>query len=422
MRRQLIRSFSSAWKAIPETPNDPILYFNQLYAKDSNPSKVNLAVGAYADDNGKPWVLPAVNLAIQKLQSAGNLPFGYLGMTGDAEFTEESVKLAFGFDSKTNLLAGTYALNQIARTQSLSGTGAVSTAYTTVQQFYKNFDNKVWTPNPTWPIHNTMAKIMGMDVKNYFYYDLEKREFDSKKYLTALKEIPKNSFVVLHSSGHNPTGYDVTTKEWQEVVDICKERGFLVLMDTAYQGFVSGDLILDGYPVRLMAENKVPLMVAQSYAKNMGLYGQRTGCLSIACADEGEAKRMTDFLGQRNRNVFSNPPRFGSDIAKTILKDQQIYGQWLKDIKTMSDAINTRRNMLLEALKTNGCPGSWDYILKQKGMFAFTQLQKAHCTALREKFSVYMTENGRISVTGLNTKNAEYVGKAIADVMKNTKA
>jgi len=130
---------------------------------------------------------------------------------------------------------------------------------------------------------------------------------------------------------------------------------------------------------------------------------------------------MTDFFGQRNRNTFSNPPRFGSDIARTIFKDPQIYAQWLKDIKTMADNINPRRAMFLDALKKNGCPGSWEYIRKQQGMFAFTQLKSAHAVALREKYAIYMTENGRISITGLNSKNIEYIANAISEVMKTGK-
>lgn len=421
MQPATIKRLSETWKPIPETPKDPILHFNALYAKDPNPKKANLAVGAYADDDGKPWVLPSVQMAIKKLSSIGALPFGYLGMTGDLEFTAESVKMAYGFDAKTELLAGRFKIDQIARTQTLSGTGAVNLAYALVQTFYKDFDGKVWTSNPTWPIHNTMAKIMGIEVKNYFYYDLEKRAFDSRKYIESLKGIPEKSFVVLHCSGHNPTGYDVTDAEWQEIANICKQRGFVVLMDTAYQGFVTGDLTKDGLPIRLMAQTGVPIIIAQSYAKNMGLYGQRTGCLSVPCNDAEVARKMTDFFGQRNRNTFSNPPRFGSDIAKTIFKDPKIYAQWRTDIKTMADNINLRRTMFLDGIKKNGCPGSWEYIKTQRGMFAFTQLKAHHAVALREKYSIYMTENGRISITGLNTKNIDYITNAISEVMKAQK-
>ena len=227
--------------------------------------------------------------------------------------------------------------------------------------------------------------------------------------------------MVLHCSGHNPTGYDVSDAEWLEIAVISKTRNFVVLMDTAYQGFVTGDLMKDGLPIRILAEHSVPLLIAQSYAKNMGLYGQRTGCLSVPCPDKNTAEKMTAFFGQKNRNSFSNPPRFGSDIARTIFKNPKIYAQWQIDIKTMADNINQRRSMFLEEIKKNKCPGNWDYIQKQKGMFAFTQLKVHHAVALREKYAIYMTENGRISITGLNSKNVKYVAKAISEVMKADK-
>jgi len=226
---------------------------------------------------------------------------------------------------------------------------------------------------------------------------------------------------VFHPSGHNPTGYDPSKSDWKEIVEIAKSKHFLVLLDTAYQGFVSGDLEEDAYAVRLMVEHKIPVMVSQSYAKNMGLYGLRTGCFSVICDNESQAIRMTDYFGKMNRNNFSNPPRSGSDIAKTIFKNQPLYDQWLIDIKTMADSINTRRRLLLEELKKSQCPGNWDYIIGQKGMFAFTHLQPNHCIALREKHSVYMLDNGRISITGLNPGNIKYVGQAITDVVKNSK-
>ena len=41
-------------------PPDPILGITEAYKKDTNPKKINLGVGAYRDDNGKPYVLPTV--------------------------------------------------------------------------------------------------------------------------------------------------------------------------------------------------------------------------------------------------------------------------------------------------------------------------------------------------------------------------
>lgn len=48
------------WTNVEMGPPDPILGVTEAFKKDSNPSKINLGVGAYRDDNGKPFILPSV--------------------------------------------------------------------------------------------------------------------------------------------------------------------------------------------------------------------------------------------------------------------------------------------------------------------------------------------------------------------------
>ncbi len=50
----------SIWKTIPEVKPDQIFFFNEMFKKDTRPVKVNLTVGQYLDEEGKPWVLPCV--------------------------------------------------------------------------------------------------------------------------------------------------------------------------------------------------------------------------------------------------------------------------------------------------------------------------------------------------------------------------
>ena len=51
---------ASAWSGVEQGPPDAIFGLVEAFNKDTNPNKVNLAVGAYRDDNGKPFVLPVV--------------------------------------------------------------------------------------------------------------------------------------------------------------------------------------------------------------------------------------------------------------------------------------------------------------------------------------------------------------------------
>lgn len=51
---------SSVWSQVEMGPPDPILGVTEAFKRDANPKKMNLGVGAYRDDNGKPFVLSCV--------------------------------------------------------------------------------------------------------------------------------------------------------------------------------------------------------------------------------------------------------------------------------------------------------------------------------------------------------------------------
>ena len=212
-RIQKISFSAKIWKPLPEIPKDPIFTFNMMYAKDKNPKKVNLSVGAYADENGKPWILPSVKLALAKMTSDNNFNCSYLPMNGDPEFLEECVKLAYGFNQSTGNLANNVSLNRIARTQTLSGTGGLFTAMNFVKNQYEFNNNDIYIPNTSWPIHRTMAKLLGFNTQSFHYYDVENRKFNFDDYYNSLKNVPNKAFVILHCSGQNPTGFDPLSKE-----------------------------------------------------------------------------------------------------------------------------------------------------------------------------------------------------------------
>lgn len=417
MRVTSKRLFSSSiWKNIPAIEPDKILYFNIKYNEEQNPNKVNLTIGAYRDENGKPWILPSVKLAKAKLEADPKHNFEYIKMQGDQDFTKLSVKLAYG--EKDGLLAGKFRTDQVAQVQSISGAGGVYLGYMIAKQFYEKFDGTVYVPEPTWPIHNSMADMHGLKAKTYRYYDLKNRVFNLEGMLEDLKQLPENSLVLYHAVGHNPTGFDPSPEQWQQILEITLAKKFLVLFDMAYQGFVSGDPDKDAYALRLFAKNGVNIMLSQSFAKNFGLYGHRIGCFSILCENTEQAHLMTEYLGFMTRNTYSSCPRFGSDIIKTILNNEELTRMWKQDIITMSNRILRMRRCLFDELNKNGVKDNWEYVLKQQGMFAFTHLRQHHAQTLREKYAVYMLENGRMSLCGLNEKNVDYVAKAIVDVTK----
>jgi aspartate/tyrosine/aromatic aminotransferase len=187
----------------------------------------------------------------------------------------------------------------------------------------------------------------------------------------------------------------------------------------AYQGFATGDLSRDNWAVRLFADNGVPFMCGTSFAKNMGLYGTRTGTLSVVCDSKGEATNVESQLNKVARNTWSSPPLHGGKIAEIVLSNPEIRTAWDQDLLTMSGRIREMRELFVQKLADAGSPHDWSHILRQIGMFAFTGVGKAQCQEMMDKHAVYLTLNGRISIAGLNTNNMDYTVECFHDITKN---
>ena len=413
MQRTLKR-FSLGFKALPETPKDKILYFNQLFNADPNPKKVNLTVGAYKDEKGKSWVLPSVLKAIDINRKT--ICCDYLPIPGDPAFINEALKLGYGVEN--GKLAGVFDRANIAAIQSTSGTGALNLGVWFLKEYLNLSGNHFYVPMPTWPIYNTMSAMLGLEVKALPYYDEKRRVFEFENYLQALEATPEGSLVSVQVCGHNPTGHDPSSEQWEKVAQIFARRKFFAVMDMAYQGFVSGDPEKDNLPVKLFAQKGIGFILCQSFAKNFGLYGHRVGLVSLPMSSALDATRAADIIAKRARNIHSNPPRFGSDVLKTILTSPDLTAEWKKDVKTMADRIILMRQEFLSTIRAKGQEEKWSYIGKQRGMFAFTHLSEQNVTRLREEFSVHCLPNGRISIPGLTPENVKYVADSILEVTK----
>lgn len=393
-------------------PEDKIFHFIEIFKRDQHPKKVNLTVGAYRDEEGKPWILPSVSQAFNQI--IPSLSLEYLPIIGDSEFITESLKLAYGVSN--GKLAGMYDFDQIAAAQTLSGTGALTLAFTILSHYHVYSCKKIYLPTPAWSIYDSLLKKLNLEVCPIQYYNETTREWDFQAFAQELDTIEPKSIIILQVSGHNPTGIDMDEEEWKIVGKKCKEKELTVVFDMAYQGFVSGDPIQDASPVRLFANMGIPFLLCQSYAKSFGLYGQRIGCLSIPLQNSHQGNTVTAYLANIIRHTYSNNPRMGSDIVKTILCSSSLKAQWHLDIKTMSGRLQNMREALVTELRKVSGGSSWDYIAKQKGMFSFTHLKLPQIQKLRNEKGIHLIDSGRISLCGLNSKNVQYVAQQFNQV------
>ncbi|KAJ2420854.1 Aspartate aminotransferase, cytoplasmic, partial [Coemansia sp. RSA 2524] len=106
-------------------------------------------------------------------------------------------------------------------------------------------------------------------------------------------------------------------------------------------------------------------------------------------------------------------------IAGKVLQDPELYNEWIENMELMSARIMDMRTQLRARLEKLGTPGDWSHVTSQIGMFSFTGLNLAQVERLRTEFHMYLTNDGRISVAGLNTGNIDYVAMAIDNVVRN---
>jgi len=397
----------SLFNAVEMAPRDPILGLNEQFAADTNPQKVNLGVGVYYDDNGKLPLLKCVQHAEQDMMKAPSAR-GYLPIDGIAAYDSAVKGLVFGADSEP------VASGRVATIQAIGGTGGLKVG----ADFLKKLSPaaKVLISDPSWENHRALFTNAGFTVETYPYYDAAKRGINFEGMLEALNSAPAGTIVVLHACCHNPTGYDITAAQWDQVIAAVKAKQLTPFLDMAYQGFGHG-IAEDGAVIGKFVEAGLSFFVSTSFSKSFSLYGERVGALSVLCKDKEEAARVLSQLKITIRTNYSNPPIHGGAVVAAVLNDPSRRAVWEAELAEMRTRIKAMRQTLVEGLKTAGVKQDMSFITSQIGMFSYSGLSKDQMVRLRNEFGVYGTDTGRMCVAALNSKNIDYVCESIAKVV-----
>jgi aromatic-amino-acid transaminase len=397
----------SLFTAVEMAPRDPILGLNEQFNADPNPRKVNLGVGVYYDDNGKLPLLECVQAAEKRMMEAPKAR-GYLPIDGIAAYDAAVKNLVFGAEGEPVKSA------RVATVQGLGGTGGLKVGADFLRKV--NPAAKVLISDPSWENHRSIFSQAGFTVQAYPYYNAARRGVDFDGMVTALDVAPEGTVVVLHACCHNPTGYDITPAQWDQVIATVKARKLVPFVDMAYQGFGHG-LAEDGAVVGKFAASGQNFFLATSFSKSFSLYGERVGALSVVCQDKEEAGRVLSQLKIVIRANYSNPPTHGAQVVATVLNTPELRAMWEKELADMRVRIKQMRLALVEKLKAAGVKQDMSFITQQIGMFSYSGLAKDQMVRLRTEFGVYGTDTGRMCVAALNSKNIDYVCESIAKVV-----
>ncbi|ETS76565.1 hypothetical protein PFICI_11952 [Pestalotiopsis fici W106-1] len=386
----LTKSKTFSW--VPRGPVDPMFKLKALADGDKSPSKVDLGAGVYRIENGQYHEFESIKRAKSRLQA-----------------------LNIGHD--------------LASIQTVAGTGANRLGAAFLKKYFPSAEKssqanttKAFVGTPTWGNYEPLFTHAGIEVEKYRYYDRTSGLFDFDSTLTAAERAPEQSIFILQGTCHNPTGMDPSREQWKCLADIMRQRHHFAFFDVAYQGFGSQNAdhgAQDVWAVRCFAELGIPMLVCQSFSKNMGLYSERTGALHVVCSDAAIASNVLDSLRSIARWEYSSAPAYGALLANIILNDKEIYSAWGLELAAASSRIYSLRRKLYHLLSVKyKSPGDWENIISEQGLFSYLKLNEAQVTQLVKEFRIYLPENGRINVSGLNEDNLEKVASSIDAVIR----
>jgi aromatic-amino-acid transaminase len=397
----------SLFSAVEMAPRDPILGLNEQFNADTNPAKVNLGVGVYFDDNGKLPLLDCVRTAEQTMMEKPTAR-GYLPIDGIAAYDTAVKGLVFGADSEP------VKSGRVATVQGIGGTGGLKIGADFLKKLNPNA--KVLISDPSWENHRALFTSAGFQVESYRYYDAAKRGVDFEGMLADLAAAAPGTIILLHACCHNPTGYDITAAQWDQVIATVKSHQLVPFLDMAYQGFGHG-IAEDGAVIGKFVAAGLDFFVSTSFSKSFSLYGERVGALSVLCESKEEADRVLSQLKIVIRTNYSNPPIHGGAVVAAVLNNPELRAVWEQELAGMRVRIKAMRQKLVDGLKAAGVKQDMSFITSQIGMFSYSGLSKDQMVRLRTEFGVYGTDTGRMCVAALNSKNIDYVCASIAKVI-----
>ncbi len=398
------------FEQIQSAPPDPIFALMHRFNQDDRANKINLTVGVFQDENGATPVLGCVKAAETQLLAEEKTK-SYLGIGGLESFNAATRSLVLGKDHPA-IQAG-----RAAAIQTPGGTGALRLAADFVADLEP--EKTIYCTDPTWPNHLAIFDAAGAGYQPlpYLNHDMTSLEFEN--YHEQISKLEPGNAVLLHTCCHNPSGFDPNPDQWTDLLCTIRDRELFPIFDFAYQGFYKST-DEDSWPIRKAIELGSTVFVCSSYSKNMGLYAERVGGLTVIAPSSDVCHALISRLKSYARAIYSNPPQHGAAVVSNVLGNAELREQWQAELSGMRVRLKSMRGLFVETLATVIRDHDFSAIARQTGMFSYTGLTAEQADRLLDEHAIYMLRSGRVNVAGINNENVRRLSEAIGIVLQET--
>lgn len=391
----------TTFSTLTTLPADPIYGMQVVFKSDKRPNRINLSIGVCQEPNGKIVKFQAVSKAEEKLYSQ-HPSKEYLPIIGYAPFITKAIEVVCG-NSEKPLLG----------MQTVGGTGAL---YIASKLLLQANVKEIFIPGPSWPNHRQLFESAGLKVTSYAYYDQVQAKLDFPALIEAISQMPEGSAILLQASCHNPTGVDPSMAEWAILSDLILKKRLVPLFDLAYQG-LGTSLEGDSESIRLFLEAGHEMMVATTFAKNLGLYNERVGALIIHSSQKTLAS-IESHAKSIARTCYSSPPAHGAQVAALLFQDEELTAMWKSELETIRNQLSKQRQILFEALTQKNPPFAFEHLMTTSGLFCLFDLTEKEVIQLREKNALYVALDGRVCLAAITEEKAEIAANAFYELRR----
>jgi len=389
------------------TPPEPdkIIRLIAMLRDDPRPDKVDLGIGIYKTHDGRTPVMAAVKVAEERIWREQDSK-RYVAPAGDSGFLAAMHGLVLG---------DAVPADRVGSVATPGGTGAVRQVFEMVRHLSP--EATIWLSAPTWPNHTEIARYLGLNLREYRYYDAATGGLDRDGMMADLAGAQPGDVILLHACCHNPTGVDLNSDDWRAVGKICQYTGAIPFVDAAYLGFGRG-LEEDAAGLRMLTGMVPEMLLAASCSKNFGVYRDRVGIAMAVTRDAGRAEAAGELLAWLNRQNYTFPPDHGARAVQTVLSDAGLSDMWRSELREMRESLQANRAAFADELRRVTGSDRFGFFTSHKGMFTLLGATPDQVERLRDEFGIYLVGDSRINVAGLTPETIPVVARAVAEVMR----
>ena len=307
----------------------------------------NATIGVILNEEGKLATLATVEQVFRSMEMSDLV--AYAPISGLPAYLDAVIDLTFA-DNKPEGYFGAVA--------TAGGTGAIHHAIAN----YAERGDAVLTSDWRWGTYDIICNETGKRLETFKLFDdaLNFNINDFAVKVDALLKKQKSLLVIINSPAHNPTGYALSSDEWDKVLavlnaQISAGKKVSLLVDIAYIDFAGEKNSTRAFMKKFsnLPENLF-VMIAFSMSKSYTFYGQRTGALIGISASEKIIQEFKDVNKYSNRAAWSNVNRGAQALLVKLNADKEIAAQYEWERSELYQTVKRRADIFVEEAKVCG--------------------------------------------------------------------